>query len=258
MSEDNNSISDSSITFRKEKPHQKILGTILKDVQTGVAAGLIATEPEKSNRIGFVTKDFHRPPPPKQVKTHLKCTHCGMSKHTMDQCFKLVGYPEWWNGCQKGGNKEGGKAVTTVGNSKDTSSSGEHQSSDTRSGGDRAGVKAGNELEYDGGTGFEELTSSSNPTLLNSIFFDPHVLDMLNNTLPKPTNYDTGQYIFKDLKDTSFFQNKNQSTQFYEINKKEDVVGSRTKEKPPGQVNMAKTNDNLDKSWILTVVPPIP
>jgi ABC-type microcin C transport system duplicated ATPase subunit YejF len=29
-------------------------------------------------------------------KSHLKCTHCGMTKHTKDQCFKLVGYTDWF------------------------------------------------------------------------------------------------------------------------------------------------------------------
>jgi transposase InsO family protein len=29
-------------------------------------------------------------------KSHLKCTHCGMTKHTKEQCFKLVGYPDWF------------------------------------------------------------------------------------------------------------------------------------------------------------------
>jgi hypothetical protein len=28
-------------------------------------------------------------------KSHLKCTNCGMTKHTKDQCFK-VGYPDWF------------------------------------------------------------------------------------------------------------------------------------------------------------------
>ena len=30
----------------------------------------------------------------------MKCTHCGNSKHTRDTCFKLHGYPDWWNDLQ--------------------------------------------------------------------------------------------------------------------------------------------------------------
>ena len=25
------------------------------------------------------------------------CTHCGSMKHTYETCFKLHGYPDWWN-----------------------------------------------------------------------------------------------------------------------------------------------------------------
>ncbi|KAJ0045363.1 hypothetical protein Pint_05391 [Pistacia integerrima] len=30
----------------------------------------------------------------------LKCSHCGNSRHTRDTCFKLHGYPDWWNDLQ--------------------------------------------------------------------------------------------------------------------------------------------------------------
>jgi len=30
----------------------------------------------------------------------LKCTHCGNQKHTRENCFKLHGYPDWWNDLQ--------------------------------------------------------------------------------------------------------------------------------------------------------------
>ena len=30
----------------------------------------------------------------------MKCTHCGNTKHTRDTCFKLHGYPDWWNDLQ--------------------------------------------------------------------------------------------------------------------------------------------------------------
>ena len=29
-------------------------------------------------------------------KTHLRCSHCGRSRHTKEGCFKLIGFPEWW------------------------------------------------------------------------------------------------------------------------------------------------------------------
>ncbi|XP_057529771.1 uncharacterized protein LOC130808310 [Amaranthus tricolor] len=39
-------------------------------------------------------------------KTHLKCTHCGGTRHTKNECFKLVGYPEWWPDTKKKGEKK--------------------------------------------------------------------------------------------------------------------------------------------------------
>ena len=32
----------------------------------------------------------------KEDKSHLHCTHYGMKKHTKETCFKILGYPEWW------------------------------------------------------------------------------------------------------------------------------------------------------------------
>ena len=39
-------------------------------------------------------------------KSHLKCTHCGGMRHTKNECFKLVGYLEWWSDTKKKGAKE--------------------------------------------------------------------------------------------------------------------------------------------------------
>nr|GEW36073.1 putative Gag-polypeptide of LTR copia-type [Tanacetum cinerariifolium] len=45
-------------------------------------------------------------------KTKLKCEICGMTKHTKEQCFEIVGYPDWWVGNKK---VKSGKAAATVG-----------------------------------------------------------------------------------------------------------------------------------------------
>ena len=39
-------------------------------------------------------------------KTHLKCSHCGGIRHTKNECFKLVGYSEWWPDTKKKGEKK--------------------------------------------------------------------------------------------------------------------------------------------------------
>ena len=68
--------------------------------------------------------------PAKIEKSKLYCTHCGMNKHTMETCFKRIGYPEWWedghklnrNGTAKGksavGRDESTGVVATAGSQK--------------------------------------------------------------------------------------------------------------------------------------------
>ncbi|KAJ9539426.1 hypothetical protein OSB04_032159 [Centaurea solstitialis] len=71
-------------TVRKEAAHQNILGATLNDAQ-GIVAGLIATEMEG---LGLATKGYRRGDEkkpgsmPREDKSHLKCDHCGMTKHT--------------------------------------------------------------------------------------------------------------------------------------------------------------------------------
>jgi len=55
----------------------------------------------------------------KEDKSHLHCTHCGMKKHAKEICFKIVGYPEWWED-SKPKNR---KADTAVGIPQTTGSS---------------------------------------------------------------------------------------------------------------------------------------
>ncbi|KAH6764228.1 hypothetical protein C2S51_015477 [Perilla frutescens var. frutescens] len=50
-------------------------------------------------------------------KSKLKCTHCGMNKHTKENYFRLVGYPEWWEDNHKPLKDNRGKASIAVGNS---------------------------------------------------------------------------------------------------------------------------------------------
>ncbi|KAJ9551824.1 hypothetical protein OSB04_015869 [Centaurea solstitialis] len=94
-------------TVRKEAAHRNILGATNHETQ-GIAGGLVATEIEGA---GLVTKGHRRSegrrngPTNKEDKTHLKCDHCGMMKDTKEQCFRLVGYPDWWADGHKKGTK---------------------------------------------------------------------------------------------------------------------------------------------------------
>nr|GEW67223.1 putative ribonuclease H-like domain-containing protein [Tanacetum cinerariifolium] len=106
---------DAYATVRKEAAHQNILGATNNE-PLGIATGLIAEE------VGFVTKGYRRNDGKKKWvtrddKSHLKCEECGMSRYTKEQCFRIVGYPDWWTDgnkkCTKSSKTEKEKVPTT-------------------------------------------------------------------------------------------------------------------------------------------------
>ncbi|KAF5772160.1 hypothetical protein HanXRQr2_Chr13g0573561 [Helianthus annuus] len=112
------------VAVRKETEHQ----SIFRNTQQGVGSGLNSLG--SSDGLGLVSRsrrsDQKSNPSSSRIdKSKLKCDHCGMAKHTKEQCFKIVGYPDWW----ADGHKKG-RAAAAVGNQETTSSggsSGEHQ-----------------------------------------------------------------------------------------------------------------------------------
>jgi hypothetical protein len=51
----------------------------------------------------------------KKDKLERKCEHCKGRGHTIDQCFKIIGYPDWYPGLKGGKNGAGGsKMVANV------------------------------------------------------------------------------------------------------------------------------------------------
>nr|GEY95351.1 hypothetical protein [Tanacetum cinerariifolium] len=97
---------------RKEAAHQIILG--VTNETHGIAIGLIA---EETDSMGLSTKGFHifdgqKKPATRDDKSHLKCEECGMNRHTKDQCFKIIGYPDWWTDGHKTASNKGAKKDT--------------------------------------------------------------------------------------------------------------------------------------------------
>ncbi|KAH6800686.1 hypothetical protein C2S52_001150 [Perilla frutescens var. hirtella] len=86
-------------------------------------------------------------------KRKLKCSDCGMSKHTKKTCFRLVGYPEWWEDNHKPPKENQGKAAVVAGNSEVV---------DTRHGGDgRGGEGQGGEGRSSGSGRTEEFGTTA-------------------------------------------------------------------------------------------------
>nr|GFB49733.1 ribonuclease H-like domain-containing protein [Tanacetum cinerariifolium]GFB87502.1 ribonuclease H-like domain-containing protein [Tanacetum cinerariifolium] len=94
-------------TVRKEAAHQNILGASSNESQ-GIATGLIIGSGETEG-VGLVIKGYRRndgkKPFVKEDKSHLTCEECSMSKHTKEQCFRIVGYPNWWTDGHNKGTK---------------------------------------------------------------------------------------------------------------------------------------------------------
>nr|GEZ15617.1 hypothetical protein [Tanacetum cinerariifolium] len=91
----------------KEASHQIILG--VTNETHGIATGLIT---EETDGMGLSTKGFRRfdgqkKPATRDDKSHLKCEKYGMNRHTKDQCFKIIGYPDWWTDGHKTSSNKG-------------------------------------------------------------------------------------------------------------------------------------------------------
>lgn len=75
-----------------------------------------------SNSLAMVSKgykfgkvyDFQRKNISHTDKSKLKCTTCGKSRHTKDNHFEVVGYPDWWKVDKKKIEKRGKGVVATT------------------------------------------------------------------------------------------------------------------------------------------------
>jgi len=54
-------------------------------------------------------KDLRRP------KSNMFCDHCQRSGHEKEQCFKLVGYPKWYDGLKSNKKTAGPRSAANVG-----------------------------------------------------------------------------------------------------------------------------------------------
>lgn len=120
------------VVVRKKTAHQNILMTVSGSSSQGVAVELITEATWPSSR-GRKRSDSNGKPHSSSLrsdKSRLWCSHCGMSKHTKEQCFKIVGYPEWWSDGHKRNirpGEENGNPSVVVGNTEVTSTGGGNQ-----------------------------------------------------------------------------------------------------------------------------------
>ncbi|XP_071740533.1 uncharacterized protein [Rutidosis leptorrhynchoides] len=100
--------------IRKENAHHNIFSNKTEVTNhSGIASGLLAPVSKSKEPEGhsLVSKNQCRSDYSSiNDKDNLKCDECGMKRHTKDQCFRIVGYPEWWNN----GHKKGRASIATT------------------------------------------------------------------------------------------------------------------------------------------------
>lgn len=112
-----------------------------------------------------------------------------MKKHTKEQCFKLVGYPEWWGDSHKQKSNQrfrsNGKGASATSVEGELIEKGQQESSKGFGG---MAVTSDEKLI---GKGFENYTS--NPSLINFKFFPPNasLFDSINREGPNKPNENT-------------------------------------------------------------------
>lgn len=141
---------------RKETAHQNILGATQQGVNLTSdfdGVGLVSKGRWSDQKFNLSS--------PRIDKSKLKCDHCGMMKHTKEQCFRLVGYPEWWADGPKRGRD--GKGAAAIGSQETTSSGGgsnNHQKGTGREGRGACFMAAEEKIVTGIGTLIPELSSS--------------------------------------------------------------------------------------------------
>ncbi|KAK9066126.1 hypothetical protein SSX86_015528 [Deinandra increscens subsp. villosa] len=86
-------------TIRKEATRVRILQSETNnegDSTGGIGSGLLTRNLGEKSFGSSQKGRLDKSSKPWVDKSKLQCTHCGMSKHTKETCFKLVGFPDWW------------------------------------------------------------------------------------------------------------------------------------------------------------------
>ncbi|XP_071715107.1 uncharacterized protein [Rutidosis leptorrhynchoides] len=110
--------------IRKENAHQFIFNKTDAFTQSGIATGLVAPA-SKSNDFdghGLLSRNQQRrsdSTSSSRDKDNLECTKCGMKRHTREQCFKVIGYPDWWADKHRKGKASMVTTATTKGKQED-------------------------------------------------------------------------------------------------------------------------------------------
>ncbi|XP_010693879.1 uncharacterized protein LOC104906777 [Beta vulgaris subsp. vulgaris] len=99
-----------SITQQIEK--QKEVSSMVADNNAMISSAMVA-QAYKGNIHMQGRKDWREL---KKEKMNKQCSHCKGKGHTADQCFQIIGYPEWYNAIKasKGNQSHGARLAANV------------------------------------------------------------------------------------------------------------------------------------------------
>jgi GAG-pre-integrase domain len=91
--------------IRREATRQ---GIMLKDGAAPNSFAMVSKGYKSGKLSNFQSKNFIH-----TDKSKLKCTSCGKTRHTRENCFEVIGYPEWWKD-RKNTHGEGSKGRSNM------------------------------------------------------------------------------------------------------------------------------------------------
>ncbi|XP_071708084.1 uncharacterized protein [Rutidosis leptorrhynchoides] len=168
-------------TIRKENAYQNIFNNKIESTNhSGIASGLIApaSKTKETDGHGLYSKNQRTSNYlSSKDKDNLVCEECGMKRHTKDQCFRRVGYPEWWNDGYKKGKASMAAGMTATRGNQETTNSGTttaqggfglmaaKKPASSSPGGDKLGLGLGftfKPVQYSDGEETENMSFSTN------------------------------------------------------------------------------------------------
>ncbi|XP_071687396.1 uncharacterized protein [Rutidosis leptorrhynchoides] len=100
--------------IQKEIAHRTIFGTKTETPNhSDIGTGLVTSRTKEHEGTNLISRNQRRSDHSQsssQDKDKLVCSECGMKRHTREQCFRVIGFSEWWND----GHKKGKVAMVTA------------------------------------------------------------------------------------------------------------------------------------------------
>lgn len=98
-----------SESIRKDPPLslESCYAYIRKDQNQRSAMEAVPVEPDSMVHVATRNRPFKNKGPNEKGGNNFTCTHCGETGHSKLRCYKIIGYPDWWDFSKKSRKKVG-------------------------------------------------------------------------------------------------------------------------------------------------------